>query len=518
MRIFILTLGTRGDVEPLWMLGRELQARGHAVVLGSSPFHCAEQGNGVPCVAIGDGTREQVLATIVGLGVLDAEARDLAFVRQWTFPQLMAGRAAVSLQLTQCDYLITNIPLTPPRRDGRIIAGAFVSYEPPLEPFDAPASTFGGRILPLVAISATLLATDAAPQATGFWKWPTLEQAPDTALRAFAEGSRRLVVLTMGSMTTFDPALLMATLIVVLERLDLHAVVVGGWSQWTVPDNAATRVLTRTRVDYDWLFARAVCVLHHGGSGTVGAVLRAGVPAILLPQIGSQQRFAAMLRREGVCTGILDTAQLDVAALEGALHTAMQDAATREAVRKWQTVTRAEHGLQRAADRIELHAATQVSTLPMTPAPNNALVPHPSEEAIATFYHDHPELFAQRRLYTLLQVQVSVTNERSTEINAGLQEAGSIPAWLEWLMDRGIVYTTRELVGASEEVPGDLLAALRHLRTGDVFPLRTEHGPAVIRITAIEQQPVTLAQSKADITAFLINQRLGEQAGRQHLR
>ena len=40
MRILILTLGTRGDVEPMLALGKSLQARGHAVTL-CAPDNCA---------------------------------------------------------------------------------------------------------------------------------------------------------------------------------------------------------------------------------------------------------------------------------------------------------------------------------------------------------------------------------------------------------------------------------------------------------------------------------------------
>ena len=39
MRVFLLTLGTRGDFELFFSLGCELRRRGHSVLLGSSHFY-----------------------------------------------------------------------------------------------------------------------------------------------------------------------------------------------------------------------------------------------------------------------------------------------------------------------------------------------------------------------------------------------------------------------------------------------------------------------------------------------
>ena len=40
MKVLVLTLGTRGDVEPMLALGKTLRARGHAVTV-CAPDNCA---------------------------------------------------------------------------------------------------------------------------------------------------------------------------------------------------------------------------------------------------------------------------------------------------------------------------------------------------------------------------------------------------------------------------------------------------------------------------------------------
>jgi UDP:flavonoid glycosyltransferase YjiC (YdhE family) len=41
-------------------------------------------------------------------------------------------------------------------------------------------------------------------------------------------------------------------------------------------------------------------VIHHGGAGTTASVLHAGVPNIVIPQIGDQWFFASEIKRIGV--------------------------------------------------------------------------------------------------------------------------------------------------------------------------------------------------------------------------
>ena len=54
MRVFILALGTRGDLELFLTLGRALRARGHHVVLGTSSFYADRVAeSGLQAAAIG---------------------------------------------------------------------------------------------------------------------------------------------------------------------------------------------------------------------------------------------------------------------------------------------------------------------------------------------------------------------------------------------------------------------------------------------------------------------------------
>lgn len=58
------------------------------------------------------------------------------------------------------------------------------------------------------------------------------------------------------------------------------------------------------KVPHDWLFPQVDAVLHHGGAGTTGASLRAGIPTIIKPWFGDQFFWASRVQKLGVsCLG-----------------------------------------------------------------------------------------------------------------------------------------------------------------------------------------------------------------------
>lgn len=55
------------------------------------------------------------------------------------------------------------------------------------------------------------------------------------------------------------------------------------------------------KVPHDWLFPRIDAALHHGGAGTTGASLKAGIPTLIKPWFGDQFFWASRVQALGVC-------------------------------------------------------------------------------------------------------------------------------------------------------------------------------------------------------------------------
>ena len=159
MRIFILTLGTRGDFEPFWALGRALHARGHAVTVGTSLFHFKNDPS-IKWVSIGNSTQAQFVAFLRSLATEpDRLERTMAFGKRWAMPQVAFSMKTIASLADQHDYFMGNLKF-PLMRGEEVLPGAYVTYDPPLSLDGAKANashTHKGHTLELVAMNRALI-------------------------------------------------------------------------------------------------------------------------------------------------------------------------------------------------------------------------------------------------------------------------------------------------------------------------------------------------------------------------
>ena len=89
---------------------------------------------------------------------------------------------------------------------------------------------------------------------------------------------------------------------------DVRAVISKGWSsRMSSSSEKGSEVefppecFLVDKVPHDWLFSRIDAALHHGGAGTTGASLRAGIPTLIKPWFGDQFFWASRVQALGVC-------------------------------------------------------------------------------------------------------------------------------------------------------------------------------------------------------------------------
>jgi sterol 3beta-glucosyltransferase len=81
------------------------------------------------------------------------------------------------------------------------------------------------------------------------------------------------------------------------------------------------------KIPHDWLFPRVDAALHHGGAGTVGASLRAGIPTLVKPWFGDQFFWALRVTKLGAGLKVASTSVDDIA---NALTKASKDVVMKE--------------------------------------------------------------------------------------------------------------------------------------------------------------------------------------------
>jgi len=147
---------------------------------------------------------------------------------------------------------------------------------------------------------------------TGYWfldEADTYEPPPD--LKAFIEKARKddkkLVYIGFGSIVIDDPAALTKTVVDSVLKADVRCVLSKGWSDRLETKDASkpeiplpAEVFQIQAAPHDWLFKQMDAAVHHGGSGTTGASLRAGIPTIIKPFFGDQYFFAQRVEDLGV--------------------------------------------------------------------------------------------------------------------------------------------------------------------------------------------------------------------------
>ena len=169
---------------------------------------------------------------------------------------------------------------------------------------------------------------------TGYWFLDEgTDYTPPPELAAFIKKARqdkkKLVYIGFGSIVVSDPAALTRTVVDSVLKADVRCILSKGWSDRLGSSTTTTTTATNTTLGgpapavaipdstkpeiplppeihqiksapHDWLFKQIDAAAHHGGAGTTGASLRAGLPTIIKPFFGDQFFFGSRVEDLGV--------------------------------------------------------------------------------------------------------------------------------------------------------------------------------------------------------------------------
>jgi EpsD family peptidyl-prolyl cis-trans isomerase len=138
-------------------------------------------------------------------------------------------------------------------------------------------------------------------------------------------------------------------------------------------------------------------------------------------------------------------------------------------------------------------------------------VAKPSDTEIAEYYNQHPELFSQRRIYRVQELDLTVDSSRLAEVEAKLKSSHSMGDFVTWVKEQGIEGKSAVVVKPAEQIPLPLLGRLSQMRDGQVALLPSRPGHVVIQqLLESQMQPVSLEQSKGAIERALMVQKRKE--------
>lgn len=105
-----------------------------------------------------------------------------------------------------------------------------------------------------------------------------------------------------GSMKRGNPQKIARTIINTCEKLGLQVIISKGWGGLEVPADLLGKEFVKfvPGAPHEKLFPKLKAVIHHGGGGTVHASLRAGTPSIIAPFVVDQPWWADRLYKAGL--------------------------------------------------------------------------------------------------------------------------------------------------------------------------------------------------------------------------
>lgn len=121
---------------------------------------------------------------------------------------------------------------------------------------------------------------------------------------------KKIVYVGFGSIVVSDPDAMTRCVVEAIEKSGVCAILSKGWSdrlqvkkgvdvsQPEIP--LPPSIYPLKSVPHDWLFKRIEAACHHGGAGTTGASLRAGIPTIIKPFFGDQYFWGDRVEALGI--------------------------------------------------------------------------------------------------------------------------------------------------------------------------------------------------------------------------
>jgi UDP:flavonoid glycosyltransferase YjiC (YdhE family) len=412
VNVLLITLGSRGDVQPYVALGLGLQAAGHEVTIGThATFEMFVRRHGLNFAELGGDVLESVNSKEARAwmesgddprrfvqGFLALMAIQLPGITQQAWEAAKSADAIIGsgtgMYSGQAVAEARGVPFMPAFLQPVHPTGEFPSALFPIaikggvvlnwathciggmafwkglhpivnqirrEQFGLPAiSPFLGpvvemdrkRIPVLYGFSQSVLRKPTnwtqLHHVTGYWFLDEPDWHPPAKLMEFLEDGPPPVCVGFGSMSDSAPDRMTEIVVSALKKSGQRGLLLSGWGGLTQSD-LSDDFLLLSEAPHSWLFPRVRVIVHHGGAGTTSAGVRSGQPAVVVPFFGDQPFWADRLHDLGVSPAPIPRRTLTADLLAQAINRAVEDEQMRTRANALGEAVRSERGSAQAA-------------------------------------------------------------------------------------------------------------------------------------------------------------------------
>ncbi len=162
---------------------------------------------------------------------------------------------------------------------------------------------------------------------------------------------------------------------------------------------------------------------------------------------------------------------------------------------------------QDEAVRVRLTSANRLILANVYIEKIKAAVAIPGESDVKAYFEQHPERYAERKIYDLQEVVAEASPEQLLKAEEMLAAGVKHGDFTRWMSETGIPFNEQHLVAAADKVLAPVLMKLRTAKPGDVISLPGKGRLTALFIGAIQPQPMAFEQAAPIIAETLHEER-----------
>ncbi|XP_049391175.1 sterol 3-beta-glucosyltransferase UGT80B1 [Solanum stenotomum] len=422
LKIVVLIVGTRGDVQPFLAMAKRLQAFGHHVRLAThSNFRDFVKSGGIDFYPLGGDPRVLTGYMARNKGLIPSGPREISVQRK----QLKAIIESLLPACTEPDietgepFRAQAIIANPPAYGHAHVAEALgvplhifftmpwtptYEFPHPLARVPQPAAYWLSYIvvdlliwwgirglinefrkkklnLPPIAYFSTYHGSLSHFPTGYMWSphvvpkpkdWGSLVdivgycflnlgsnyQPPEEFIKWIQNGPKP-VYIGFGSMPLEDTIKTTDIILEALRNTGQRGILDRGWGDLGTLQDIPEDVFLVAEYPHDWLFPQCAAVVHHGGAGTTAVGLRAGCPTTIIPFFGDQFFWGDRIHQKGLGPAPIPIDQLSVQGLSDAI-TFMLQPDVKSRVMELAVLLENEDGVAGAVDAFHQHLPSEM--------------------------------------------------------------------------------------------------------------------------------------------------------------
>ena len=132
----------------------------------------------------------------------------------------------------------------------------------------------------------------------------------------------------------------------------------------------------------------------------------------------------------------------------------------------------------------------------------------PSNEEVASFYHNNPALFSERMSYGVQQYIIKNNQQYNLDYVAKLRTVKTFAELEKWLLTENVKFEKKAVKKAAENWPMDFLNKIHKMSIGEVNIIGFDNTLVIFQVVDKSKAPILVEQARLLITQYLINRKV----------